>query len=117
MQQKTDMCSGTSSTSAREGWKVTVRGWRRRGKVEALAAAAGRLGALLGMGPAASRDRKLQEAVLPDGERYFGLETSATPGCWWVAGLLWAHDPRPYLVRNDSTTFQTSQICITVITA
>lgn len=42
--------------------------------MEALAAAAGRLGGLLGMGSAASRDRKLQEAALPDGERYFGLE-------------------------------------------
>ena len=74
MQQKADMRSGTSSTSACEGWQVTVPGRRRRGKVEALAAAAGRLGGLLGMGPAASRDRKLQEAALPDGERYFGLE-------------------------------------------
>lgn len=42
--------------------------------MEALGAAVGRLGGLLGMGAASSRDRRLQEAPLPDQERYFGLE-------------------------------------------
>ncbi len=65
----------------------------RRGKVEALGAAVGRLGGFLGMGGASSRDRKLQEASLPDEERYFGLENFGNTcyansvlqvrrGCW-----------------------------------